>query len=118
MEKYWCNQTINLTFNLPNLANRFLEGNGSGYIAAGLPNITGWARIRPYGTSATASMFDGTGAIGTQLVTDWNGGGLATTSNNSNSSRISFDASRSSSIYGNSSTVQPSTCKCYFCIKF
>ena len=31
---------------------------------------------------------------------------------------IYFNASRSSSIYGASSTVQPATCKCYFCIKF
>ena len=29
------------TFNLPDLANRFLEGNGYGYVEAGLPNITG-----------------------------------------------------------------------------
>jgi len=34
------------------------------------------------------------------------------------SNHVSFDASRSSSIYGNSSTVQPATCKCYFCIKY
>ena len=29
-----------------------------------------------------------------------------------------IDASRSSSVYGNSTTVQPATCKCYFCIKY
>ena len=29
-----------------------------------------------------------------------------------------FDASRSSSIYVNSTTVQPATCKCYFVIKY
>lgn len=34
------------------------------------------------------------------------------------SKSLKFDASRSSFIYGKSSTVQPATCKCYFVIKY
>ena len=96
------------TFNIPDLNDRFLEGNDSGYIEAGLPNITG--------------SFD---------VAVWNGAALGifkrtnreTHPRGSSSATLTFDtydvkASYSNSIYGNSTTVQPATCKCYFAIKY
>ena len=39
----------NSTFNLPNLTDRFLEGNEYGYIEAGLPDIQGGIRTNEFG---------------------------------------------------------------------
>ena len=93
---------------MPDLTNRFLEGNGTGYIEAGLPNITGKHHATTY-----SSVNDFQGAF-------YSDGTTSDTASGSDSYRpnVCFDASRSSSIYGNSSTVQPATCKCYFCIKY
>ena len=93
---------------MPNLTNRFLEGNGTGYIEAGLPNITGEIK----GCESNSSHQGSSGAF-THSSTgggEQNGNGTWVTFN--------FNASRSSSIYGKSTTVQPATCKCYFCIKY
>ena len=94
-------------FNLPNLHHRFIEGTTTlsevgSYVEAGLPNIAGrasWNRgcfaiasmsgslaVESYGSSRTASM------------DDQQPGDLS----------ISFDASKSSSLYGSSTTVQVS----------
>lgn len=78
------------------------------YISAGLPNITGdatlssgrWDSIEYSGfVSAPADWIETAGHMGNS----WRQRGF----------RVSFDASRSSSIYGNSSTVQPSAIKVY-----
>ena len=94
---------------MPNLTDRFLEGNGTGYIEAGLPNITGTI----YGEPNTGIAYTSSGALYLE--------NSATTSGGSSSgyySAVKIDASRSSSIYGNSTTVQPATCKCNFVIKY
>lgn len=69
--------------------------NGNSTIEAGLPNITG---------NITATRGSGTGAFATGNQVDngqpWDGNGLGATN-------VWFDASRSSSVYGKSSTVQP-----------
>lgn len=69
--------------------------NGNSTIEAGLPNITG---------NITATRGTGTGAFATGNKVDngqpWDGDGLGATN-------VWFDASRSSSVYGKSSTVQP-----------
>ena len=98
------------TFNLPNFTNRLPQGNGTGYVNAGLPNITGRTGIRnngstPYYNGCFYATNNTTGSYA------WDG---ASTYNNA----VTLDASRSSSIYGASTTVQPSACKCYFCIKY
>lgn len=101
-----------LTFNLPNLTNRFLEGNGRGYLEAGLPNITGTTKIvgdQGIRNADPQGAFYTGGSIGS---------GIPTRYSSFEGFRIGFNASRSSSIYGNSNTVQPATCKCYFCIKY
>lgn len=80
-----------------------MGGNGTGYLEAGLPNITG-------NTGYIAGYPSGAFYSGVSYHT----GGLQGDLN----SGVAFDASRSSSIYGNSTTVQPATCKTYFIIKY
>ena len=88
------------TFNLPNLADKFIQGNATaGTVkAAGLPNITGmgWNMMGKNASDWSGVFYtDGMGTYGTQTGTAIGGGNLH------------FDASRSSSIYGSSTTVQP-----------
>lgn len=91
------------TFNLPDFRNRTLWGADSfGYIEAGLPNITGRGNF-------SADLAGGySGAIKTISYSSQGynreHSGIMTTG-------ISFDASLSNSIYGNSSTVQPPSVK-------
>lgn len=88
-------------FRLPNFNNRVIWGGSSaGYIDAGLPNITG--------------NFHGVG----QFAFNQNGNafykiGKGTTVNNSGEkdNAYGFNAARCSTIYGNSSTVQPPAIK-------
>jgi len=98
------------TFNLPNLIDRFLQGSTtSGTVKnAGLPNITGWV--------------DGNNSFSLDSY-----GGCIRTSNKSKGSgaqnyecahQLNINASYSSSIYGNSSTVQPPALTCLICIKY
>lgn len=86
------------TFNLPDFRDKTLwgaNGNLMAILAAGLPNITG-------GLSIGALTADASGAIRAQ-----SSGVMRSTTDASNSSGFDFNASRSSSIYGNSTTVQP-----------
>ena len=102
-------------FRVPNLVGRFLEGTNSNvgaYKAAGLPNIRGSFGVAT-GNDETAS-----GAF-------WNNGtaGLSKTYGASFrdeyiTSTKEFDASRSSDIYGNSSTVQPASYTVKYIIKY
>lgn len=82
---------------------RVLQGSDTNHVAgttieAGLPNIEGVA-----GTFQTSSYNNCTGAF--KGVTPTGTG--TTASSGSGSYSLAFDASRSSSIYGNSTTVQP-----------
>ena len=102
-----------LTFNLPNLVNRFVEGGStSGAVKeAGLPNITGkihtLSTSEPFSPANTSqSELVSEGAFGLlseheQYVYNWN------SSRGAGTSGITFDASQANLIYGNSSTVQP-----------
>lgn len=102
------------TFQLPDFQNRVPWGKADdttlGYIEAGLPNITSNFRSPlPYGSTAPS------GAIYSNFSdTPFNihGGGEWYRATNG------LDASRSSSIYGKSTTVQPPSCKTVFCIKY
>ena len=97
------------TFNLPNLVGRFIEGNNSSgqYVSAGLPNITGQFGVDDRGTwvgvngAFYLSYLDGV------CGSDGDGYGYA----------IGFDASRSNSMYGRSSTVQPESLMMQYYIK-
>lgn len=92
------------TFNLPDCKNRVLWGSASfGYINAGLPNITGQFSIGEGAYFGAAS-----GACSLGGGTSYEDPGTA----HGGTSTILFDASKSSGIYGNSSTVQPPAIKC------
>ena len=87
------------TMVLPNYVGRFIQGgDSSGIRNAGLPNIRGWVAI---GAEVYKQY-----AVGAFYIDDDSNPaeGHADGANNGN---IYFDASRSNSIYGASSTVQP-----------
>ena len=99
------------TFNLPNLIDKFAQGSAvAGTVkAAGLPNITG--SISPLvWTSGSASGAFSLKNQGKNLRDP--GGGY-----NFGEDVFTLDASRSSSIYGNSNTVQPPALTLLPCIK-
>ena len=83
-------------------SDRVLQGAGTGgnagdTKAAGLPNITG-------SFDADSRHPGASGAFSYQATTSWNASGIDFTIG---TKRFTIDASRSSSIYGNSTTVQP-----------
>ena len=94
------------TFNLPNLNNgKFLEGASTAGTSknAGLPNIVGTID----NSSRTNYAYDAAGVFYKYLssnTSSWNGSNCA-----GDVWGIGFNASRCSSIYGNSNTVQPSS---------
>ena len=104
------------TFNLPDLIDRVAWGATSssvgGYLEAGLPNLVG----RTYTNMMMKDTFvyEEDGSVFYQGDTrsaerSKSGGGVT-------GSYLGFDASRSSSIYGNSETVQPPAVKLLPCI--
>lgn len=100
------------TFRIPdyNVTKRFLQpGSDVGtQIAAGLPNITGSVTTTGANLSGASGAFTaGTSAKNRDDVLDTNGNKVLT-----------FTASRCSSVYGNSSTVQPPSQIVHLCIKY
>ena len=81
---------------VPDYRNRFLEGSGAAgtVIEAGLPNITGFI---------CGGWMSGNGAFANYRYVGASGDGHGYPASDS----CRFDASRCSSIYGNSTTVQP-----------
>lgn len=93
------------TFNLPDCRNRVFWGSDVfGYIEAGLPNITG--SFNGSNMSDAERRATGAFAIGGSTYLGTPNCGLDDSQNGFN-----FDASRSSTIYGNSTTVQPPAIK-------
>lgn len=91
------------TFNVPDLRDRFPQGaNGNiGAIKdAGLPNITGSLKTYDYKTGTATGAF-------TREVGNANESFMADSTSNQPYVHYDLDASLSSSIYGNSDTVQP-----------
>ena len=102
------------TFNLPNLTDRFLQGSStSGTVKnAGLPNIAGSCAPASQKSGYT---FQALGVFEDIVSNDAYQPAQYVRSGNFN---LGFDASRSSSIYGNSATVQPPALTCLICIKY
>lgn len=111
------------TFTLPNLIDRFLEGSSAAgkYHDAGLPNIEGeldWhnasidQQIELYAHSVSQR---GALSITKQHLAQYINAGTGT---NSFSGNFLFDASKSNSIYGASSTVQPPALTVQFIVKY
>lgn len=104
------------TFKLPDCRNRVLwGGETAGYISAGLPNITGsflpgadYSNTYPKGSTswANGAFSLTTSSFNANVLENTGGqGGSKVTS-------ININAANSSSIYGNSTTVQPPAIKC------
>lgn len=109
------------TFNLPSVEdNRFLEFSSTRGAKkdAGLPNITGYAafRIRSDGTNAVAAgwggAFTATGDSARYFDNTQASAGDVTTH------QLTLNASGSSSVYGNSTTVQPKSLTVRAIIKY
>ena len=101
------------TFNLPDMDARFLEGTTDTSkvgqrVQPGLPNITGGITGFDYG-DGSAWVY---GAFSTDSVHAGSSTGYTT-----NVARVSFQAQRSSSLYGGSNGVQPSAIRVLSCIK-
>jgi hypothetical protein len=104
------------TFNLPNLHHKFIEGTTTSSevgksVAAGLPNITGKVMVGGYQlmTSKHTGAFFGSD-YGTADYHGQDGRQNVPTT-------FGIDASRSSAVYGRSSTVQPASTRMLLCIK-
>ena len=97
------------TFNLPNTVARFLEGgiDAGTYYEAGLPNITG--NISAFRESISGAFV---GSEHTNRYDGWQD------NQDEYALSTSFDASRSNSIYGASTTVQPPAMTVIYCIKY
>lgn len=96
------------TFAIPDLRERFLKGSDKSgeFQEAGLPNITAdW--ISEPSNSAKGAVW----------VTSEKGTVQPVSSGGSKDSRVHFDASRSSPIYGRSDTVIPKNISVLYCIK-
>lgn len=108
------------TFNVPNLVDKFVEGSATSGTtkAAGLPNITAGVDLRGLNTNG-ASIFGGeTGAFTNASPSDsYQNINTGTTAGTNYTKRLKLDASRSSSIYGNSTTVQPPALTMRYIIK-
>lgn len=99
------------TSTVPDFRNRFLEGSTTPrtVLEAGLPNITGNIILRPGNEGAFPSgVFTYSGNTGNR---GYKGGSYGYYG------KVRFDASRCSSIYGNSNTVQPPAVTVRYLIK-
>lgn len=105
------------TFNLPKLTdNRFIEGSASAGTQrdAGLPNITG------VGPRISEEIWNGVGASGAIYFNNSYTGSGGENGDREFRNQVgwNFDASKSNSIYGGSSTVQPKSLTLLPCIKY
>ena len=105
------------TFNLPNLTDRFLQGNTTvGAVRnAGLPNITGY--FNPFAENPHGTVWTEAGGSFYWVGSSQPGWGTKSGMDYDNP-LIYFAASKSSPIYGNSATVQPPALTCLICIKY
>ena len=102
------------TFNLPNTIGRFAEGaaTSGSYHEAGLPNITGdmGNMLGIGGGNSDGALFI-TSASNSWWVQGQTNGGTSQYA-------FSFNANKSSTIYGNSDTVQPNSFNVRYIIKY
>ena len=108
------------TFNLPNLTDRFIEGNATaGTVkSAGLPNITGGFGLRPVDGELNVTWEANNGAIKTTTKTGDRSSCVTKSSSYGPLMDVTIDASRSNPIYGKSTTVQPPALTMRYIIKY
>lgn len=105
---YYILDETNTRFKLPRTEHGVVgvRGNVGDYVEPGLPNITGNSRgLRVVGEE---SSINGSFSAGSNSANVGSSGGSSF-----GGQSINFDASRSSSIYGNSTTVQPPATEMY-----
>ena len=110
-EWYYILDTVNERFKLPRTKWGFtgLRDTVGKYVPAGLPNITGTVGATCQGGN-TSGAYNNTGAfVGMGNVSGWG----AEENGTAHYSYSTFDASRSSTVYGNSTTVQPPATQMY-----
>ena len=110
------------TFNLPDLVDKFVQGNATSGTekTAGLPNITGGGvdtQIQIVKADKNTSA-NWSGALGNNNLFFASLLGSSTPALASGLSPLEFDASKSNSIYGNSTTVQPPALTMQYIIKY
>lgn len=109
---YYILDTVNQRFKLPRTKFGFTgmrDGAGK-YVAPGAPNITG----NTHWIGAVFNNNNQSYANGVFSAFDANNGAYAGGGGYTNAAaRLSFDASRSSSVYGNSNTIQPPATQMY-----
>lgn len=104
------------TFNLPDLISRFIEGqtpNNIIYVDAGLPNVSG-SLVKGGQGEVIHSTVVASGAFYTQPTSN----STSAYSGSGGNANLFFDASRSSTIYGASTTVQPKSLRAPYIIKY
>ncbi len=103
-----------LTFNLPDLIDRFAQGNDNPgqKIKAGLPNIEAYIQMGSHSLNIGAG--NSTGAFTVPCLKT--GASVAGQSGSGWAGDIGFDASRSNPVYGASDTVQPQALTLLPCI--
>lgn len=89
------------------------EGNGGDIIVAGLPEIEGSFKVRGAATASHNTVASATGSFNIAQDTSTWGNSESTSSTSRVPDIVSFKASNSSNIYGNSNTVQPPAVKVY-----
>lgn len=106
------------TFNLPDLVDKFIEGSATSGTAksAGLPNISGTIDVR--GGNSAGGAGSGSGAFNSGTASSLRNYSVSLASDSTNTTRISFAASDSNSIYGSSATVQPPALTMRYIIKY
>lgn len=109
---YYIIDTVNQKFKLPRTKFGFtgIRSGVGNYVEAGLPNITG----NTHWIGAVLNNNNTSYANGVFSAFDKNNGAYAGGGGYGNAAgRLNFDASRSSSVYGSSSTVQPKATEMY-----
>lgn len=122
--KFYYGDSNNETLILPDFEGLFFENSASNTldeISAGLPNISGDLQLNLLGSSELGTVFPEKtiGAFFSKVPMNQRGISISSYGNADQRDReIGFNASRSSSIYGNSTTVQPPAVKLIPIIKY
>ena len=104
------------SFNLPNMSGRHIEGStdSPSWVEAGLPGITGSFVMESLITGLANTVLPA-GVFSMRVKSNSN---HLSAGRESGNQEITFDASRSSGVYGRSNTVQPSSLRCKIFIKY
>lgn len=107
------------SFNIPNLIDRVAWGasEAGGYLEAGLPNITGSFEHGSSSSTVRVQVADATGAF-SQMAESAAIFNHQSNTTGTYTTGVKLDASKSNSIYGKSSTVQPPAAKLIPIIKY